>query len=205
MGAGQGWGGSQWEGGLGWRGCIRHNCGKRFARLGDTIGEERGLRASLRSRPGVSARDPRGGVCENNRREADSRFNAGQKTGHYCPENICPMHKYPTLRAFMPAVYTLIIHWCEINMKHVILYVGHMYKPFWTKKIWLGRQEGPGKVKIWHIWVISMGNVHKCIILTFPDPPCQPGQIFLVQNGLYMCPTYSTTCFMSNSHLWGVF
>ena len=31
------------------------------------------------------------------------------------------------------------------------------------------------------------------------------GQIFLVQNGLYICPTYSTTCFMSNSHLWGVF
>ena len=73
-------------------------------------------------------------------------------------------------------------------MKHVVLYVGHMYKPFWTKKIWPGRQEGPGKVKIWHIWVISMGNVHKCIILTFPDPPCQPGQILLVQNGLYMCP-----------------
>ena len=24
---------------------------------------------------------------------------------------------------------------CEINMKHVVLYVGHMYKPFWTKKI----------------------------------------------------------------------
>ena len=46
------------------------------SQLGDTIGEERGLRASLRSRPGVSARDPRGGVCENNRREADSRFNA---------------------------------------------------------------------------------------------------------------------------------
>ena len=42
-------------------------------------------------------------------------------------------------------------------------------------------------------------------IWTFPDPPCQPGQIFLVQNGLYRCPTYSTTCFMSNSHLWGVF
>ena len=63
-------------------------------------------------------------------------------------------------------------------MKHVVLYVGHLYKPFWTKKIWPGRQEGPGKVKIWHIWVISMGHVHQCIILTFPDPPCQPGQIF---------------------------
>ena len=31
-------------------------------------------------------------------------------------------------------------------------------------------------------------------ILTFFDPPCQPGQIFLVQNSLYRCPTYSTTC-----------
>ena len=29
--------------------------------------------------------------------------------------------------------------------------------------------------------------------LTFPDPPFQPGQIILVQNGLYRCPTYSTT------------
>ena len=90
-------------------------------------------------------------------------------------------------------------------MKHVVLYVGHMYKPFWTKKIWPGWQEGPGKVKIWHIWVISMGNVQKWTILTFPYPPCQPGQIFWVQNGLYMCPTYSSTCFMSNSHLWGYF
>ena len=42
-------------------------------------------------------------------------------------------------------------------------------------------------------------------ILTFFDPPCQPGQIFLVQNSLYRCPTYSTTCFMLNSHLLGVF
>merc|ERR1712055_1173975 len=42
-------------------------------------------------------------------------------------------------------------------------------------------------------------------ILTFPDPPCQPGQIFLVQNGFYSCPTYSTTCFMLNSHPGGYF
>ena len=42
-------------------------------------------------------------------------------------------------------------------------------------------------------------------ILTFFDPPCQPGPIFLVQNSLYRCPTYSTTCFMLNLHLWGVF
>merc|ERR1711978_737644 len=44
-----------------------------------------------------------------------------------------------------------------------------------------------------------------CHILTFFDPPCKPGQIFLVQNSLYRCPTYSATCFMLNSHLLGVF
>ena len=42
-------------------------------------------------------------------------------------------------------------------------------------------------------------------ILTFLDPPCRPGQIFLVQNGVYMCPAYSTTCFKFNQHLRGVF
>ena len=24
---------------------------------------------------------------------------------------------------------------CKFDLKHVVLYVGHMYKPFWTKKI----------------------------------------------------------------------
>ena len=24
---------------------------------------------------------------------------------------------------------------CELDMKHVVLYVGHLYKPFWTKKM----------------------------------------------------------------------
>ena len=42
-------------------------------------------------------------------------------------------------------------------------------------------------------------------ILTFPDPHCQPGQIFVVQNGVYMCPAYSTTCFNFNQHLRGLF
>ena len=42
-------------------------------------------------------------------------------------------------------------------------------------------------------------------ILTFPDPYCRPGQIFVVQNGLYMCPAYCTTCFKFNQLLRGVF
>ena len=42
-------------------------------------------------------------------------------------------------------------------------------------------------------------------ILTFPDPPCQLGQIFMVPNGLYKCPTNSTTYSMFNSHLLGAF
>ena len=37
---------------------------------------------------------------------------------------------------------------CEFNMKHVVLYVGHMYKPFWTKTFWPGWQGGSGKIKI---------------------------------------------------------
>ena len=48
-------------------------------------------------------------------------------------------------------------------MKHVVLYVGHLYKPFWTKKIWPGWQGGSGKVNIWprmglayvHFWLWS--------------------------------------------------
>ena len=34
-------------------------------------------------------------------------------------------------------------------MKHVLLYVGHLYKLFLTKKIWPGWQGGSKKVKIW--------------------------------------------------------
>ena len=33
----------------------------------------------------------------------------------------------------------------------------------WNMLYYMGWQGGSGKVKIWHIWVISMGNVHKCI------------------------------------------
>ena len=75
---------------------------------------------------------------------------------------------------------------CWLNLKHVVLYAGHMYKPFWTTKIWLGRQWGSGKVKIRS----NMGQygVIFCHILTFPHTPCRPGQIIMVQNGLYMCP-----------------
>ena len=36
-------------------------------------------------------------------------------------------------------------------------------------------------------------------------PPSQSDQIFMVQNGIYRCPAYSTTCLMFNSHLWRYF
>ena len=42
-------------------------------------------------------------------------------------------------------------------------------------------------------------------ILTFPGPCCWLGRIFMVQNGWYRCPAYSTTCFRFNPHLWGYF
>ena len=42
-------------------------------------------------------------------------------------------------------------------------------------------------------------------ILTFPGPCCRLGRIFMVQNGWYRCPAYSTTCFMLDPHLLVVF
>ena len=43
---------------------------------------------------------------------------------------------------------------CEINMKHVVLYVdvGHMYKPFWTKKIDRVGRGGQGRSKYGPEW-----------------------------------------------------
>ena len=71
-----------------------------------------------------------------------------------------------------------------------------------TWKIQISKRWGQQEM---HLCTFPIEMTQMCHILTFPGPPCRPGQIFLVQNGLYMCPTYSTTCFMSNSHLWGYF
>ena len=56
-----------------------------------------------------------------------------------------------------------------------------------------GWQGGCGKVKIWPKIAPICPILHR--ILTFPDPYCQPSQIFVVQNGLYMCTAYCTTFF----------
>ena len=42
-------------------------------------------------------------------------------------------------------------------------------------------------------------------ILAVFDPSCQPGRIFMVQNGWCSCPAYSTTCFMLDPYLKGLF
>ena len=80
-------------------------------------------------------------------------------------------------------------------MKLVVLYVGHLYKLFWTKKIWPGWQGGSKKVKIWPRmglafiyfwprslleapkWVKDPGNGLKSIRGSWGDH-CQPGQFF---------------------------
>ena len=41
--------------------------------------------------------------------------------------------------------------------------------------------------------------------MTVPDPPCQPGPIFLARNAFKLCPMNSSTSFVFNSHLYGVF
>ena len=56
------------------------------------------------------------------------------------------------------------------------------------------------------LWTAPKPNSsHSGADFTFPDLPCQLGQIFMVPNGLYRCPTHSTTYFMFNSHLLGAF
>ena len=52
-------------------------------------------------------------------------------------------------------------------MRHVILYAGHLYQPFWTIKIRPGRQEGPGKVKM-HWYTCSIKMTQMCHILKYP-------------------------------------
>ena len=55
-------------------------------------------------------------------------------------------------------------------MKHVVLYRGHLYKLFLTKKIWPGWQGGSKKVKIWprmglafiYFWPRSLLEAPKC-------------------------------------------
>ena len=119
-------------------------------------------------------------------------------------------------------------------MKHVVLYVGHLYKPFWTKKNDRVGRGGQGRSKYCPEWASllalepsrgpqmgqgpqkwtqinqgqlggSFGSISGVLdpfrglerapkpkarpilgnIWTLSDPPCQPGQICLVQNGLY--------------------
>ena len=46
--------------------------------------------------------------------------------------------KYPKIW-FQRALHTP--QRCELNIKHVVLFVGHLSKPFWIKKVWPGWQE----------------------------------------------------------------
>ena len=65
-----------------------------------------------------------------------------------------------------------------------------VFSPFPGSLTHLGSSKGAPKPNIGQFFYCSRRILNH--ILTFPDPPCQPGQTFLVQNGLYMCPTYST-------------
>ena len=55
----------------------------------------------------------------------------------------------------------------------------------------------------WYTWPINITQV--CHILIFPGPACRLCWIFMVQNGWYRSPAYSTTWFMFDTHLWEVF
>ena len=81
----------------------------------------------------------------------------------------------------------------EVRVQHktLVLYAGHLFQPFGTKKIPPGGQEGPKTAKNGLYLYLQ-----KYPILAVFGPSCQPGRFFLVQNGWKRCPAYSTTCFM---------
>ena len=60
-------------------------------------------------------------------------------------------------------------------MKHVVLYVGHLYKLFWTKKFdWVGR-AGSKKVKIWLRMGLAFINFWPRSLLEAPKWVKDPG------------------------------
>ena len=68
---------------------------------------------------------------------------------------------------------------------NMYLYGGHLFQPFWTKKNRPGWQEGPKTAKFGLYLYLQ-----KYPILAVFGTSCQPGRIFLVQNGWKRCPAY---------------
>ena len=124
----------------------------------------------------------------------------GQRKSKYGPE--WASHKYEEMQSFWPRSPLEAPKYVkdprkktQINWGNHLGSISGVLGPF------RGLYRAP-KPTVLH-WVYSASRIlgH---ILTFSDPPSQPSQIILVQNDLKRCPTYSTTCFMFNSHLLGV-
>ena len=58
---------------------------------------------------------------------------------------------------------------CGYNIKHLVLYAGQLYQPFWTIKIRPGRQEGPKTAKIGYFWRYKYS--HFWLFLASPADP----------------------------------
>ena len=63
-------------------------------------------------------------------------------------------------------------------MEHVVLYVGPLYKPFWTKKIWPGRQEGQGRSKYGTFGSLQWEMCTNALFWPSLTPPANPVKFF---------------------------
>ena len=122
-----------------------------------------------------------------------------QERSRYGPVRSSLIYKYAKLLALEPSRGPKIGQGSrektQINWRNRLGSISGVLEPF------RGLCRAPKPIVL-H-WVYSASRIlgH---ILNFSAPPSQAGQIILVQNDLKRCPTYSTSCFMLNSHLWGV-
>ena len=63
-------------------------------------------------------------------------------------------------------------------MKHVVLYVGHMYKPFWTKKIWPISRRGQGRSKYGTFGSFQWEMCKNALFWPSLTPPANPVKFF---------------------------
>ena len=70
---------------------------------------------------------------------------------------------------------------------------------FWV--IWTNLDQKWKKWVFHQKWPTHRAKVIFWLISAIPERPRQPGPIFLVQNGVYICPRHRSICFMLNLHL----
>ena len=67
---------------------------------------------------------------------------------------------------------------CEFDIKHVVLYVGHLYKPFWTKKFDRVGRRGQGRSKYGTFGSFQWEMCTNALFWPSLTPPANPVKFF---------------------------